>query len=558
MAQAPETVVETSAPPRDALPGWLAAVIAWQVVVAVGAVGAALLIITGVFLDLSGLGLVLVAGLLLAGGVASGVAALRMSQRRHMGRALGIGVDYLLGLGAAFVALQDVGVFVGLDAFGATFRRAVPLLLLVLAGWLLLGQAERFGSAGPVLGRAGRWLMAIGAVALLLRANLLQGLATLAARLAEPVALAATVIAVAAGAAFWLLRRTDARILFGTSRREEEALDGLLFVSPNVIGFLAFFAGPLLFSLFVAFTAWDGLSDITWLGPDNFITIFSLDFATVAEGQNAIDALKEGYVELFSVGDLVIGARDRIFWLSLRNILVFGLFAVPLAVFPALGLAALLNTKTPGVKFFRAVYFIPSVAGVVGIALIWKQLFNASVGFINYGILRVYDLVNLLPGADFTAPQPEWLSSDRTALFAVVVVFAWQLVGFNTVLYLAGMQSIPTTLYQAASIDGAGPWAQFRRITVPMLKPTTVFVVATTTILALQLFNEPFILFAPQLPPSGPNNAVATPVVHLYQEAFRRFNQGYASALAWVLFILIFGITLLYFRRQREDEEVLG
>ena len=143
-------------------------------------------------------------------------------------------------------------------------------------------------------------------------------------------------------------------------------------------------------------------------------------------------------------------------------------------------------------------------------------------------------------------------------LFPLVIVFAWQTIGFNSVLFLAGMQGISASLYEAASIDGAGAWSKFWRITVPMLRPTTLFVVATTTILALQLFNEPFILFSPQQQPSGPNNATLTPVVQLYQEGFQRFNQGFASALAWVLFAIIFAITIFYFRRQREDDGTLG
>ena len=134
----------------------------------------------------------------------------------------------------------------------------------------------------------------------------------------------------------------------------------------------------------------------------------------------------------------------------------------------------------------------------------------------------------------------------------MIILFVWQQIGFNTVLFLAGMQSIDGTLYEAADIDGAGPWHKLRNITVPTLRPTTVFVVATSTILALQLFNEPFILQAPS-PPSGPGNATLTPVVYLYQNAFQEFQIGYASAVAWALFILIFGITLLYFRRSGED-----
>ena len=249
-----------------------------------------------------------------------------------------------------------------------------------------------------------------------------------------------------------------------------------------------------------------------------------------------------------------MGARDPAFWIGFRNILFFAFIAIPLATFPALFLAALLNSKIPGMKVFRALYFIPYVAGILGVLLIWKQLYNASIGFINYGILRLFDLINLIPGLDLTAPQPEWLSDPKFAIWSIIIFFAWFMTGYNAVLFVAGMQGIPPSLYEAADIDGASWWKKFRNITVPLLRPTTFFVVATTTILGLQVFTEPFILMGPQLPPSGPDNATLTPVVQLYQEGFQRFNQGYASALAWVLFIFIFGVTIFYFWRQRRAE----
>lgn len=554
MADAPAGTTEeaptvTSVPRPRLLP----AATAWQVVLGVAALIGAALVVIGALLDLSGLALWLVAGLLFILGAASTASARWMVGARHRGRATAMTADYVVFVAFALIALQNMGVFVGADSLGANFHNWAYLLLVVAIGWLASSQAHRFGSMERTVATVGRWIMIGGAAALLLAVGVIPAIGTFFVRLVEPEVLVPAVIATVAGAAFWTLRRDEMGRYFRTTRDQDEAMDGYLFASPNVIGFLAFFAGPLLFSLFVSFTSWDGLTDLDWIGFENYQRIFSLQFTTIGDGQTAVDVLKEGYGEWFSVGDFVVGARDVVFWISMRNILVFGLVAVPLAVFPALVLAALLNTKLPGVKAFRAIYFVPAVAGVVGITLIWKQLFNATVGFINYGISRTYDVINLVPGLDLGAPQPEWLSSSDVALFSVVIVFAWSVIGFNTVLFLAGMQGINESLYEAASIDGAGNWSKFWNITVPMLRPTTVFVVATTTILALQLFNEPFILFAPQLPPTGPNNATATPVVHLYQEAFQRFNQGYASAVAWVLFLLIFGITLLYFRRQREE-----
>ena len=555
--QAPTIELEPG-PPESATsaatPSWFGPIIAWQSVVALAAVGAGLLVLAGVLWDLGGLARWLVGVLLVVIGVVAALGVRDSLARRHRGRAIGVMTSYLVAVVFGFVALQNMGVLQGLDALGDTFRDSAWLLLIVAFGWILNTQSTRFGRYAGTVQRAGRGIALVGLGVLLIAVGLLPATLEFFIRLVEIDVLVPFLIAVAGGVAFWVLRRDDAALVFGTTRDQGEALDGFLFGSPNVLGFLLFFAGPLAFSFYVSFTSWDGLSDIEWIGLDNYARIFGLQFTTVGEGEAVADVLKQNYQELIRLGDFVIAARDRLFWVGLRNIFVFSLMAVPLAVFPALVLASFLNQKLPGVKFFRAVYFIPAVAGVVGISLIWKQLYNATVGFINYGILRLYDLVNLLPGADFTAPQPEWLSDSRIALFSVVVVFAWQVVGFNTVLYLAGMQGISASLYEAASIDGAGAWKQFWNITVPMLRPTTLFVVATTTILALQLFNEPFILFQPQLQPSGPDNSTLTPVVQLYQEGFQRFNQGFASALAWVLFAIIFAVTILYFSRRGEDE----
>ncbi len=555
MSTEPATT-DVGAPPRGPhgdRPPWLTGLIAWQALLTGGALAVGTLVLAGTLGNLAGLARWVVGGALLAVGAVSALGVRELTAGAHRGRAIATLINYLAAVGFGFVALQNMGVFTGLDALGDGFRNNAWVLLIVGAGWILATQAERFGSAEPVLRRAGRWIAAAGGVWLLIGVGLIPGTIEFFVRLVEPDVLLPTLAGAAGGTAFWGLRRDAAGVWFQTTRDQAETLDGFLFASLNVLGFLAFFAGPLLFSLYVSFTSWDGLTAIDWIGLDNYARIFGLQLTTIGDGQLAADVLKENYTELIRWGDILVGARERLFWIGLRNIVVFGITAVPLAVFPALLLAALLNQKLPGVKFFRAVYFIPSVAGVVGIALIWKQMYNATVGFINYGIVRFFDLINLLPGVDFTAPQPEWLSNSRVALFSVVIVFAWMTIGFNTVLYLAGMQGISESLYEAASIDGAGSWSKFWRITVPMLRPTTLFVVATTTILALQLFNEPFILFNPQQQPSGPNNSTLTPVIQLYQEGFQRFNQGFASAIAWVLFAIIFGVTLLYFRRQQDE-----
>jgi ABC-type sugar transport system permease subunit len=237
----------------------------------------------------------------------------------------------------------------------------------------------------------------------------------------------------------------------------------------------------------------------------------------------------------------------------MRNIIIFLVLAVPASVLPALCLSSILASRLPGMKVFRAIYFVPSVAGVIGVAIIWGQLFQSTVGWINYLILRAGEI---LPFADPPAEGHPWLSSNSTALLSMVVVFAWMNFGFNTVLYLAGHQSIPKELYEAADIDGANTWQVFRRITVPQLRNTTFYVLITTSILALQLFDIVWILSTPE--PGGPDNATTTPVLALYEEAFQNNNQGYASALAWVLFLVIFGFTFFQFRRQRDEASAGG
>ena len=554
VTQNAETITKEPRTSSSAQPAWLIGVVIWQVIVAIGAVALAIGMITGAVFDLREVGL----GISVALSVFVAFAALYsvplLLSHRNRGRSVATLLQYTLLVLASVAALQVMGIFVGIDALATNFRESWYWSLIILVGWFIYSQADRFKTAERTVKQIGKWIAIVGAVVLALALGAIPGALEFARRLIEPDALVLAIFAGACGAIFWLLRRHDATELFSTTFEEAEAIDGYLFVSPNVFGFLAFFAFPLAFSLFVSFTAWDGLTEITWLGFDNYIKIFSIQFVSLDAGQAASDALSTGYSQAFRVGDIVMGARDPNFWIGFRNIVFFAVVAIPLATFPALFLAALLNSKIPGMKAFRAIYFIPYVAGLLGVLLIWKQLYNASIGFINYGILRFFDLINLIPGVNLTAPQPEWLSDPNFAMWSIIIFFAWFMTGYNAVLFVAGMQGIPFSLYEVADIDGASWWQKFRNITVPLLRPTTFFVVATTTILGLQIFTEPFVLMGPQLPPSGPNNSTLTPVVQLYQEGFQRFNQGYASALAWVLFIFIFGVTLVYFWRQRRAE----
>ncbi|HSN76226.1 MAG TPA: sugar ABC transporter permease, partial [Anaerolineae bacterium] len=303
-----------------------------------------------------------------------------------------------------------------------------------------------------------------------------------------------------------------------------------------------------------SFTNWDAFGTRDWVGLDNYAQLLNMTFARLSSptqlAAEVIDTKVFDELLRFNLfgNSYVIGAQDKLFWLSLRNTFVFCLIAVPLSVIPALLVSSILNSKLPGMKFFRAVYFIPSVAAVVGVSLIWQWMYNAAVGWINYAITTGINVVNDVLGLAIADPQIRWLSSADTALLSVAIMVAWQTMGFNTVLFLAGMQNIPTVLYEAATVDGAGTWAQFRNVTLPLLAPTTVFVVTTTLIQAFQVFEPVFIMTNP---PGGPNNSTLSMVLYLYQNGFQRFRQGYAASIAWVLFLAIFVVTIIQFRRQR-------
>ncbi len=323
-------------------------------------------------------------------------------------------------------------------------------------------------------------------------------------------------------------------------------------LSPNAIGFMLFFAGPLLLSFYLSFTDSTGVNPPNFVGTANYRELLALQVKVQDSPEgDPQQALDRGYLvlETFNVGSrrVVIGARDTQFWQSLRNTIVFCLMLVPLSILPALALALVLNSKIPGMNFFRALFFLPSVAAVVGTALIWRWLYNANIGYINYAISQVVQFVNDTLGLGVKDPKFNWLTDNSTMLISIVFLAAWQIIGFNTVLFLAGLQGVPRILYEAAYVDGAGRWGQFRHVTLPMIAPTTFFVVVTTIITGLQVFNEPYALI-PQRPIPLP---ATTSVYYLYRRGFFNFEFGYASAVAWLLFAIIFVVTLIQFRISR-------
>jgi ABC-type sugar transport system permease subunit len=496
----------------------------------------------------------------LALGVLFNLDAVRLiGQQRHRGRTTSLMINYVGMVAALLYGLHLLGVYSGIDRFADGFQRAAPLLLGVVVGYLIYSWGDRyvgFARTQRSLQRVGRWVMLISGLLTLLVAGLIQGLIATLLGLGNPRALTLIVLALLFGAMCTLMWRGDLSRAFGATARHAEMLNGYAFVAPNVLGFLLFFAGPLLFSLYLSFTDSDAFT-ASFIGFDNYQRIFSLDVAWLdSPTQRASEVLAPGYVELERFGRLIVGARDKLFWISLANTFIYCLFTTLLSVVPALLLANLLNTKMRGRGFFRATYFLPSIAGVVGVAVVWKLLYNSNVGFLNYGINQLIGLVNLIPGLNIAEVEIAWLASQSTALPSIIIMGAWQLLGFNIVLFLAGLQTIPGQLYEAATIDGANKGQQFLRITLPLLAPTTFFVVTTTLIRTLQVFDEVVVMTPP--PGGGPNNATLTSVLYLYQSGFRNFEQGYAAAVAWVLFLFIFALTVIQFRLQRGNQTDLA
>ncbi len=495
--------------------------------------------------------------LLLLSGL-SGAAVFYINQRRSRGRNLSLAVNYLGFLFALVGSMHQLNMFVGLDSLADTFARGLPFLALIFVGLWIGSQTERFEGdliRQQQVRQVGRAIAILAGIIFLFAVGLLDGLATVPSALLEgwetAVFLTATVLF---GLVVWGMWQQPVADIFRATNADSEMLNGYLFLSPNLLGFLIFFAGPLILSLYVSFTDSDAFSTPNFIGLDNYAEIFNLDLEPLASADqlasDVLDVTQYDELNRFTIfgQSYIIGAQDRLFWTALGNTLQFVLLAVPLSVIPALFLANLLNSKVPGMRFFRAIYFLPSVAAVVGIALVWQWLYNATIGYINYGITLLIDLFNTI-GLPLTDPQIRWLSESNTALLAVIIMAAWQWIGFNTVLFLAGLQNIPRALYEAATVDGATPRQQFWKVTLPLLGPTTFFVVTTTVIQAMQVFEQVFIIMGQN--PAGPSNSTLTIVLYLYQKGFQRFEQGYASAIAWVLFLLIFAATLVQFQRQR-------
>lgn len=327
-----------------------------------------------------------------------------------------------------------------------------------------------------------------------------------------------------------------------TALRRREALEGYLFLLPNLLGFLIFMAIPLGLSLYYSFTDYNLFTDPKWLGLANYIK--ALGFSLRPEAYQT--ALKEGASWLAALGKYFV-PQDATFWTALRNTLVYALGVLLFSVLPAFFLAWLLNSKMRGMTVYRALFYIPVVASIVGMSLVWFWLYQRDAGVINTIISAVVHFLNQVLfqplGHPLKDPLIGWLVDPRWALFSLIIMTSWATVGYDMVIFLAALQGIPKYLFEAATVDGATRWQTLTRITFPMITPTLFFVLVTNTIACLQIFAEPYIMTQ-----GGPANSTLTIVYYLYQKGFQRFQMGYASALAWIVFALIFLITSIQFR----------
>jgi multiple sugar transport system permease protein len=283
-------------------------------------------------------------------------------------------------------------------------------------------------------------------------------------------------------------------------RARRELAFGLLFASPWILGFLAFTLYPMAASLYYSFTSYRIVGLTQWVGLANYQTMFT---------------------------------QDNLFWASLWNSTVYTVVSVPLDVAVALLLAVLLNVPVPGRALFRTIFFLPYIVPTVVTAITWYLLFSTQDGILN-------DLL-----AVFHIPPVPWLTSPDWAMRSLILMTTWG-VGQTVVIFLAGLQDVPVHLYEAAKLDGAGTRRLFWHITVPMISPVILFNVIISLIGSFQTFDVPYIMTG-----GGPLNTTMLYPLQVYVNGFQDFRMGYASAEAWLMFVVIFGLTLITLRLSR-------
>lgn len=310
-----------------------------------------------------------------------------------------------------------------------------------------------------------------------------------------------------------------------SNQKIREALAGYAFILPNILGFLTFTLLPVFASFLLGFTQWDLLGTRQWIGLKNFYELLGFNVRPDSI-QNWYD-----YVMFWRV----IEVKDPYFWKYLGNTIFF-MLAIPIGMAGSLALAIALNQKVRGIVIFRTIYFLPTITAGVATYLLWRWLYNADFGMVNAFISKFGELLGL------RFRGPEWLSSTAWVKPSLMLMFLWGGIGgVNMILYLAGLQNVPSHLYEAADIDGASSWQKFIHITWPMLTPTTFFIFTMSLIGGFQGgFDAAYVMTN-----GGPAGASTTLSYYIYNNAFVWFKMGYAAAIAWVLFFLVFIVTIL-------------
>lgn len=278
----------------------------------------------------------------------------------------------------------------------------------------------------------------------------------------------------------------------------KEKVAGYLFILAPILQFFIFALGPLIYSFYASFTDWDGLTQPSFIGLENYKEI----------------------------------VLDDRFWKALYNT-IFYMIGIPIGMFLSIILALLMNQKLRGISIYRVIYYIPNISSLVAIAILWQWIYNPDYGILNNMLYKLFHIQG-----------PNWLYNTTWVKPAIIIVTVWRGLGYSTLLYLAGLQNIPHVYYEAAEIDGASSLKKFIYITLPLLTPTSFYIVVTTCIGGLQMFVEPQILANN----GGPEYSAATVVFYLWQKAFINYDMGYACAVAWILGAIIFVVTLIQFK----------
>jgi len=280
-------------------------------------------------------------------------------------------------------------------------------------------------------------------------------------------------------------------------KKLRSAIEGYLFISPWLLGLIIFTVGPVIASFWLSMTEYDIINPARFIGFSNYRVLFR---------------------------------EDPLFWQALKVTTIYTLGSVPLQLIFGFAIALLMNQKLKGMSVFRTIYYLPAVVSGVAVSVLWRWIFMPDVGIINI----------LLGKIGITGPR--WLGDPNWVLPALIIMSLWG-VGGGMVIYLAGLQGIPTELYEAAELDGAGRWAKFTTVTIPMMSPVIFFNLVMGVIGSFQTFTQAYIMTQ-----GGPQNASLFYILYLYQRAFQELRMGYASALAWVLFLTILICTIFIFK----------